>query len=152
MELIELPRHQSESLLRSGVAGRVAVCTPDGPHIVPVNYSIVDECVVIRTHPDGLLAKYGPGAKVAFEVDQFDFENQRGWSVIARGQAHHIYLLRELEHVLAMWEPRPWVDGPRPVFLKFAWEEIAGRRLGEGWSIEQNLAVNRWDPVSSSAR
>lgn len=148
MEIIELPRHQSESLLRSGVAGRVAVCTPEGPHIVPVNYSVVDQSVVIRTHADGLLATQAPGSVIAFEVDQFDYENGRGWSVIARGLAHQVTDIPELSHVLAMWEPRPWVDGPRPVYLRFTWSEISGRRLGAHWSIEKNLSVNRWDPVA----
>ena len=143
MELIDLPRHQSESLLRSGTAGRVALCTPDGPYVAPINYSVVDESVVIRTSEDSYLATHAHGAILAFEVDQFDYENHRGWSVVARGTAHRINDLRELEHVMAMWEPRTWVDGPRPVFLRFAWQDLTGKRLGSGWSIEKNLPVNR---------
>ena len=45
----ELSPSECEALLRSGVAGRVALVTPGGPHIVPVNYSIVDDAVIIRT-------------------------------------------------------------------------------------------------------
>lgn len=147
MELIELPRHQSESLLRSGVVGRVAFTAPDGPHVIPVNYSVVDESVVFRTSEDSLMALHAPGATIAFEVDQFDYENHRGWSVVARGEAHRIYSPRELEHVLAVWEPRPWAGGSRHVFLKFGWEELSGRRLGAGWSIEENLLVKRMVPT-----
>lgn len=149
MEIIELPRHQSESLLRSGTAGRIAMCTPDGPYVVPVNYSVVDDAVVVRTTDDSFLAVHGPGAVVAFEVDQFDYENHRGWSVVARGHAHRIEYLRELAHVMATWEPRSWADGPRTLFLKIPWEEITGRRLGAGWSIEENLLVNRRAPVGA---
>ena len=149
MEIIELPRHQSESLLRSGTAGRVALCTSDGPYVVPVNYSVVDESVIIRTTEDSYLALHAPGAVVAFEVDQFDYENHRGWSVVARGKAHRIIDLRELTHVMAMWEPRTWADGPRSVFLSVACQHITGRRLGSGWSIEQNLLVNRRPPVGA---
>jgi len=149
MELIDLPRHQSESLLRSGAAGRIALCTPEGPYVVPVNYAVVDESVVIRTTEDSYLAKHAPGAVIAFEVDQFDYENHRGWSVVARGTAHRIEILRELEHVLAMWEPRTWADGPRTVFIKIPWSDITGKRLGSDWSIEQNLLVNRIAPVGA---
>lgn len=146
MEIEWLPTHKCEALLRSGVAGRVAVCAPDGPHMVPVNYSVVDESVVIRTTPYSKLATYAPGAMVAFEVDQFDYEHHRGWSVVARGRAHEVSDLRELEHILGRWDPRPWADGHRDFYLKFDWTEISGRRLGSGWSIEENLAVNRVAP------
>jgi nitroimidazol reductase NimA-like FMN-containing flavoprotein (pyridoxamine 5'-phosphate oxidase superfamily) len=149
MELIDLPRHQSESLLRAGSAGRIAVCTFDGPYVVPVNYSVVDESIVFRTTEDSFLATHAPNAIVALEVDQFDYENHRGWSVVARGQAHRIGNLRELEHVLAMWEPRTWADGPRTAFIKFPWKDLTGKRLGEGWSIEKNLLVNRIAPTGA---
>lgn len=146
MELIDLPRHQAESLLRSGTAGRVALCTLDGPYVVPVNYAVVDESVVIRTTEDSFLATHAHGAILAFEVDQFDYLNHRGWSVVARGIAHRINDLRELEHVLAMWEPRTWADGPRTAFIKFPWQDLTGKRLGSGWSIEKELLVNRVQP------
>lgn len=147
MEIFELPRHQSESLLRSGTAGRIALCTADGPYVVPVNYSVVDESVVIRTAPDSFLASHAHGAQVAFEVDQFDYENHRGWSVVARGTAQRVDSVRELSHIMAVWEPLAWPDGPRPVFLRFPWQQITGRRLGADWSIERNLAVNRMAPI-----
>ena len=149
MELIDLPRHQSESLLRSGTAGRVAMCSLEGPYVVPVNYSVVDESVVIRTTEDSFLATHAQGAILALEVDQFDYENHRGWSVVARGTAHRINDLRELEHVLAMWEPRTWADGPRTAFIKFPWQDLTGKRLGSGWSIEENLLVNRRAPLGA---
>ena len=150
MEIKELPRHQSESLLRSGIAGRIALCTADGPYVVPVNYSVVDDAVVVRTTEDSFLATHGPGATVAFEVDQFDYENHRGWSVVARGRAHRIADVRELSHVMATWEPRSWADGPRCVFLKIPWEDLTGRRLGDEWSIEANLLVNRRAPLGAN--
>lgn len=142
MEVIELPRHQTESLVRAGSAGRVALCTTEGPYLVPVNYSVVDEAVVIRTTQDSFLATHAPGAMLAFEVDQFDYENHRGWSVVARGTARRITQIRELEHVMATWEPRTWADGQRCVFLYLPWQQLTGRRLGDGWSIESNPPPN----------
>lgn len=48
-ELQELSYSECEALLRAGVAGRIAVVDDTGPHIVPVNYSIVDGAIVVLT-------------------------------------------------------------------------------------------------------
>ena len=32
--------------VESALVGRVAVCTPTGPHIIPVNYAVVDDSIV----------------------------------------------------------------------------------------------------------
>lgn len=150
MEILELPHHQSESLLRSGKAGRIAICTEDGPYVTPVNYSAVDQSVVICTTEDSFLAIHGPGATVAFEVDQFDYVNYRGWSVVARGIAHRIVEAGELSHLIAVRQPRSWADEPRCVLLSIPWSEITGRRLGSGWSIEEDLLVNRVMPTGAN--
>ena len=50
-EVRELSRSECETLLRRGVVGRVAVAAPSGPHIVPMNYSVIDGSVVVCTTP-----------------------------------------------------------------------------------------------------
>ena len=92
---------ECERLLRGNVVGRVALSTPDGPHIVPVNYAVVDDAVVVRTSPYSVLGTYGRDAVLAFEVDQFDHENQRGWSVVARGRAEVVTEPADLDHIRA---------------------------------------------------
>ena len=74
-------------LLRSGVVGRVALSTPEGPHIVPVNYAIFEDTIVVRTSTYSLLGTYGRNAMLAFEVDDVDHDRHVGWSVVARGRA-----------------------------------------------------------------
>ena len=85
-ESLELSSQECEDLLRAGVAGRIAVSTPGGPHIIPVNYSVVDGAIVVRTSPYSLLGTHGRNTVLAFEVDHFDHEQQHGWSVVARGR------------------------------------------------------------------
>ena len=80
-ESFDLNTTECEEFLRAGLVGRVAACTPDGPHIVPVNYSVVDDAIVLRTTPYSLLGSQTRGAVMALEVDQFDYEYHRGWSV-----------------------------------------------------------------------
>jgi len=142
-EAIDLTRDECERLLRSGVGGRIALCSPNGPHIVPVNHSVVDDALVIRTSPYSLLGTYGRDSMLAFEVDQFDHERQRGWSVVARGRAEVVMAPAELEHIREVWEPRPWVAGARSLHVRLRWTEISGRRIGSGWDIAASLPVRR---------
>ncbi len=142
-EPLELTRDECERLLRSGVGGRIALCSPNGPHIVPVNHSVVDDAIVIRTSPYSMLGTYGRDTMLAFEVDQFDHERQRGWSVVARGRAEAVEQASELEHIRDTWEPRPWAGGSRNLYLRLPWTELTGRQVGAGWDPLATLPVRR---------
>lgn len=142
-EPIELTRDECERLLRSGVGGRIALSAPNGPHIVPVNHAVVDDAVIIRTSPYSVLGTYGRDSVLAFEVDQFDYERQRGWSVVVRGRAKVVSDPRELENIRRVWEPRPWAAGTRNLHLRLPWTEISGRRIGAGWDPTEALPVRR---------
>ena len=142
-EAIDLTREECERLLRSGIGGRVALSSPDGPHIVPVNYSVVDDAIIIRTSPYSVLGTYGRDSMLAFEVDQFDHERQRGWSVVARGRGEVVTSAAEIEHIRAIWEPRPWAAGTRSLHIRLRWTEISGRRIGDSWDLHGALPVRR---------
>ena len=103
----ELSYSECEAFLRAGVAGRVAMSTPAGPQIVPINYSVVDNAIVLRTTPYSLLGTYGRDTTLAFEIDQFDHANQRGWSVVARGRAIVVHDPADIERIRSVWEPQP---------------------------------------------
>lgn len=133
LESIEMSRPDAEALLRTGVVGRVALCGPDGPHLVPVNYSVVDDQVLVRTAPYSQLGRLARGNVVAFEVDHLDLEQHHGWSVVVRGRAEVVEDHAELEHLEAVWPPRPWVAGHKPMVIRIPWGEVTGRTLGRGW-------------------
>lgn len=139
----ELSPSECEALLRAGVAGRVALSTPTGPHIVPVNYSVVDSAVLVSTSPYSLLGTHGRDTTLAFEVDQFDYDHQRGWSVVARGRAEVVQDPEELDHIRRVWEPRPWAAGIRTLYLRLRWQELTGRQLGSGWDPLSTSPVRR---------
>ena len=107
-ESFDLSTTECEELLRAGLVGRVAACTPNGPHILPVNYSVVDDAIVLRTTPYSLLGSQASGTVLALEVDQFDYEYHRGWSVVARGRAKVVVDTAELEHIRETWNPAAW--------------------------------------------
>ena len=65
--------------------GRVAMATPVGPRIVPVNYTLHGDAIVFRTAPYSELSTYGWNTELAFEVDHLDSRPTQGWSVVAVG-------------------------------------------------------------------
>ena len=142
-EPFELSEEQCRELLSAGLVGRVAMCTPVGPHIVPVNYAVVEDSVVIRTTPYSVLGSHARGAMLAIEIDEFDYERQRGWSVVAHGRAEAITAADEVQHIRRTWEPNAWAGGPRNLFLRVRWIELSGRRLGPGWDPVGSLPVRR---------
>ncbi len=141
-DLLELGRSECEGLLRLGDVGRVAIATPSGPHIVPLNYALDRRGVVISTTPYSVLGTYGRDSLLAFEVDHFDHPQQRGWSVMVRGRGTVVEDPDEL-HALHGVLPRSWASGSRSLYLRIAMTEISGRRLGDGWDLEEDLPVRR---------
>jgi hypothetical protein len=127
--LRDLEPHECEHLLRRGTFGRVGLWTPSGPMILPVNYAVTDDAVVIRTSADGTLARYGHERQLVFEVDLVEEERWRGWSVLAHGRG----LLDLDPGPRPMGErARPWAGGDRTAELSLVWTELTGRQVGAG--------------------
>jgi uncharacterized protein len=141
-EVRELSRSECETLLRRDVVGRVAIATPTGPHVMPLNYSITDGSVVLCTTPYSLLGTYGRDSMLAFEIDHFEHARQRGWSVVVRGRAEPVEDPADLARLVRLL-PRPWAAGRRSLYLRIPLTEVTGRRLGDGWDLEEDLPVRR---------
>ncbi len=140
-ETRELSVQECLVLLRAGVAGRIALSTPTGPHIVPVNYSVVDDAIIVRTSPYSVLGTYGRETTFAFEIDSFDRVEARGWSVQARGRTEAVSDRTDLQQVREAAEPQPWAGGARPLYLRLRWTELTGRQVGARWDPLQDLPV-----------
>lgn len=125
---------ECEALLRSVSLGRMAVSTPQGPHIVPVAYAVVDgergPALVARVGTYSLLGTYAGGAMLAFEADGFEPVSGATWSVVARGRGE--LLQRPPEGPDGSggrpWS-EPWTTGLRSLFLRLRPLELSGRRL-----------------------
>ena len=61
----DLSRQDCARLLNAGIAGRVAMITPTGPHIVPVNYSTHPAGARPLDRGDGSTARWGLGPLAA---------------------------------------------------------------------------------------
>ena len=138
--LRELDRAECERLLRRGTFGRVVLVTHRGPDVVPVNYTVVGDAVVVRTAPDGTLARHGHGRPIAFEADFADDDQWQGWSVIARGVGE---LVTDPPTGLGRARVRPWADGDRSAELHLQWTELTGRQVGVAWDAAGALFSRR---------
>ena len=128
-EPVELSYGKCRELLAAGVFGRVGVCTPQSPVILPVNYSVVGEAIVFRTSPYGPMAGQSHHGDVAFEVDELDRELHEGWSVLVVGPAETL----EADETLEMTSLRllePWAAGSRSLFVRITPHQLSGRQFG----------------------
>jgi nitroimidazol reductase NimA-like FMN-containing flavoprotein (pyridoxamine 5'-phosphate oxidase superfamily) len=146
-ELRELSYAECRALLVRQETGRVAVATPDGPHIIPINYSVVDEAIIFRTTPFSVLATYGRNVKLAFEVDHFRDEQQFGWSVVVRGRADVVTDATALAHIRQIWPPYPWADGARNLHFRLPFHELTGRTVGHIPLLELGADAGQVRPV-----
>jgi nitroimidazol reductase NimA-like FMN-containing flavoprotein (pyridoxamine 5'-phosphate oxidase superfamily) len=128
---VDLTYQTALDLLRRNELGRVAVCTPSGPRIFPVNYSVHRDSLVFRTAPYTVLGTYADGSLLALEIDGLDHEQRTGWSVVATGRASVIDEPAEIDAIRAEADPSPWASGQRLLYVRLRWEELTGRRIGE---------------------
>jgi nitroimidazol reductase NimA-like FMN-containing flavoprotein (pyridoxamine 5'-phosphate oxidase superfamily) len=130
----ELTPAECIDLLAGEVVGRVAICTPAGPRVMPVNYALHGQAVVFRTAPYSELGVHGVGAELALEVDRLDHETKQGWSVLVLGRGEALRDLDEIAEIRRVWDPQPWAGGMRNLYLQIPWREVSGRRVGDDWS------------------
>jgi nitroimidazol reductase NimA-like FMN-containing flavoprotein (pyridoxamine 5'-phosphate oxidase superfamily) len=132
--LTEMTLEECLEMLHAGAVGRVALSTPVGPRIVPVNFAMHRDAIVFRTAPYSELGTYGMDVEVAFEIDHIDHELHQGWSVVAMGRSEVVEDPDEVAEIRRTWEPRPWAPGNRNLYLKLKWRDLSGRWVGQGWT------------------
>jgi uncharacterized protein len=126
------------NLLETVSIGRVAVSLGALPVILPVNFTMVDGDIVIRTTPGTKLDAATTNAVVAFEVDGFDPTDHDGWSVLVQGVAEEVTdpdEIRTLDRVThAAW------SGATGRFVRIGTRILSGRRL----SAPSEVASGVW--------
>jgi nitroimidazol reductase NimA-like FMN-containing flavoprotein (pyridoxamine 5'-phosphate oxidase superfamily) len=130
-----LDREECLVLLAGDEIGRLAVVVGDAPVIIPVNYRLDGDTILLRSD-DGTKISYGTRGHVAFEIDHLDRARRTGWSVVVTGRLEECDLgepgALDRAHRSAVY---PWVGGAKPHLLRIVPEQITGRRVGRtGWS------------------
>ena len=72
-------------LLAGATIGRIGVQYGALPTVLPVNFVLYEEAIVIRTSPGTKLDAATRNAVVAFEADSIDSVYHTGWSVSVTG-------------------------------------------------------------------
>jgi uncharacterized protein len=121
--LVDLAADECWELAATRPVGRLAWTSPSGPTVIPVNFTVVSEGVLVRTAGYSQVARECDDSAVAFEVDDIDVDARTGWSVLMRGHARVEYGAGDEDG------PDVWVSGPRSLRLRIEVAEITGRRL-----------------------
>ena len=129
-----LSEHECREHLEPGGVGRVALHTPSGLMIYPVNFTIDGRSIVFRTTTESTFGYSVVGADVVFETDYVNFGTRQGWSVVVTGTAEAIDDAEAVDQLrLSGSRPRPFADGPRTLYVRIPWREITGRAVGDEW-------------------
>jgi nitroimidazol reductase NimA-like FMN-containing flavoprotein (pyridoxamine 5'-phosphate oxidase superfamily) len=128
VEFTELTERECQDLLGTHGVGRLAVTTPAGPLVVPVNYGVVDGAIVFRTAAGTTPAQVS-GHEVAFEVDRVDEALSQGWSVLVRGRAHAVTDPDEARRLAERVYSAPWAGGRRDLWIRIEPDAVTGRRI-----------------------
>jgi uncharacterized protein len=119
---------ECRALLRIKRIGRIAYVSNEMPHIVPVNFMVVDDLIVFRSDPGDKLCHI-PLRHVCFETDGPD-DFDRAWSVIVQGTARDVTtaLDARFDRIRHLEFPSfaPLSD---PHWVVLSIEQISGRRL-----------------------
>jgi transcriptional regulator with XRE-family HTH domain len=115
-------------LLSPGGIGRVVFEPPDGPVVLPVNFAMVGQTVILRTGVDTQLAAC-LDCKAGFEADRIDEALSQGWSVMVTGRAVRVKKEEQVRHLEACTDLQPWAGGARDVYVQILPIRISGRRI-----------------------
>ena len=127
--LEELTPSQCLALIAAGGLGRVGINVEALPVILPVDFALLDNDIVVRTVPGTKLNAALAGAVVAFQTDFSDTSTGNAWSVLVRGMAHELTNQDDLveAHQLGL---RSWSDdSSNDRFVRIESRIVTGRRL-----------------------
>jgi nitroimidazol reductase NimA-like FMN-containing flavoprotein (pyridoxamine 5'-phosphate oxidase superfamily) len=125
-----LSADECRELLATRDVGRLALVVGGYPEVIPVNYAVVRDRVVIRSDP-GMKLRHARFERVCFQVDELDMPHRTGWSVLVKGIVHELKAgdrhAEELDFAAA--QIRPWAEGAKSHVLVVTPMNVSGRRL-----------------------
>jgi uncharacterized protein len=116
------------ALIAHAPIGRVVYSDRALPVIVPVNFTLDGDDIVIRTGRRSRLATHVSGHVIAFEVDQIDAASHSGWSVVLTGFLQLIDEPAEIER-LERLGLRSWAPSAHDRYLRLRADLVTGRRI-----------------------
>ncbi len=141
--LVVLERAECEELLRHHSLGRIGFVVDGWPVVLPVNYVMDGDDIVLRTDPATKLAAGTHwSVPVVLEVDAALTFFEPGWSVLAHGIAVEVRDEKELRRLRGL-HLEPWAAGTRNQWIRCP--RRPGHRPPAHWGtpIPRVLALGR---------
>jgi hypothetical protein len=134
-------RHLLELAGSSRAAGHLAINREGSPYLLPVNFSLCDQEILVRLGP-GYAANHLDGSHVTFEVDDSEPYSKKGWSVVVEGIAR----LMTYDEVARLGRnlPEPVVMEPGVRVFSIRPEKISGRSITQDHEARKQLPSIRW--------
>lgn len=121
-----LDRETCLGLLATQEVGRVAFTSGALPVVLPVDYVLIGDRIVIRTSPGSSLdSAVRQGTVVAFEVDNIGVDRDSSWSVVVTGKTGELSDPADIAEAKRQLDGR-WVGDGR--FVDVSTELLSGRR------------------------
>jgi uncharacterized protein len=122
-----LGRAECFELLRSVPVGRIGLSMSALPVVLPVNFAVDGDRLVVRTAAGSKLDAALGGAVVAFEADQIDTATGDAWSVLVRGSSAVLTDPADIES-LADLDLNSWVADRSDQWVMITTDLVSGRR------------------------
>lgn len=130
-----LDRAECFRLLARSSLGRVAVSVGALPVILPVNFLLDGDRILIRTGEGTKLAAAARNAVLAFEVDEADAFGHTGWSVSVTGTGGEITDREDLQRITTLPLPH-WAPNGVGHVIAVSTEFVSGRRIPYGHAYQ----------------
>jgi nitroimidazol reductase NimA-like FMN-containing flavoprotein (pyridoxamine 5'-phosphate oxidase superfamily) len=125
--LTALSRRDCVALLSGAQVGRAVFTERALPAVVPVNFIVQDDAIVMSTAADTRLASAATRGVLAFQVDDIDPSSRTGWSVVVVGVAELVDSPLERARIRCLLQP--WAPGDNGVFIRLPIKVVTGRRI-----------------------
>ena len=123
-----LDREECMRLLATATLGRIALTSGALPTVLPVNFALDGDRIVIRTGRGSKLDAATRDAVVAFEVDELEPTWRSGWSLVVTGVAREVTHPDEVARLSSLLGRR-WPARGDERLITIPVELISGRRL-----------------------
>jgi uncharacterized protein len=130
-----LDRTACLDLLARRPFGRLVFTHRALPDVLPVNYRLDGDRLLLRLSSGSTAAKATCDAVVAFEVDDIDEASRTGSSVTVVGHAHEITAPGELARARSLGL-EAWAGDERDHFVAITVEKVSGRRLRQPAALQ----------------
>jgi nitroimidazol reductase NimA-like FMN-containing flavoprotein (pyridoxamine 5'-phosphate oxidase superfamily) len=136
-----LDRAECLRLLDGTGVGRIAVTSGALPVVLPVDYAMDGDAIVVETGRGTTLGFATTGTVVAFEVDNLHEYGHSGWTVMVTGVAEEIADQHELERCRGLLPDRG--DTVEERFVRISSELVSGRRTHRSHRRTRSRAAAR---------